>query len=496
MRIIKPQQITLGEVDISQIKFDPKSRDDIPRVLRGLQHLYMEKSLRQSIFELLEKEFQPQINKKVGRPGMTLWNIFVLGVIRLDLNTDYDRVLELANQHINLRQMLGHGIYNDYQYNYQNIVDNVSLFTHELLHKINTLVVKEGHVLIKKGDTALHGRCDSFVVKTNVHYPTDINLLLDAMRKAITLIAKWSEEAGQTQWRQYRYNINHLKRLVRTAQNCKHRKNIDTNAQITVVQQAHQTLLHITRRYLNKIQRSEQELMQLKPDTNQQLGLQNWLSHASRQINQIERRVIKGEVIPHHEKVFSIFEPHTQWIVKGKAGVPVELGVGVCIMEDQYRFILHHRVMQQETDDKIAIHMVKDTQTKFSELRAASFDKGFHSPKNHIELSTMLQQTTLPRKGKLSKIAREHQQTDAFKRARRQHSAVESAINALEVHGLDICLDHGIEGFKRYVAFAVLTRNIHRIGDIAWQLDQQRERRRRAAIQGHKKRRQEFPQAA
>ena len=65
-----------------------------------------------------------------------------------------------------------------------------------------------------------------------------------------------------------------------------------------------------------------------------------------------------------------------------------------------------------------------------------------------------------------------------FARARRAHSGVESAINAQEVHGLDRCPDHGINGFKRYVALAVLARNIHRIGAILWQHEQKREKRK------------------
>jgi IS5 family transposase len=59
---------------------------------------------------------------------------------------------------------------------------------------------------------------------------------------------------------------------------------------------------------------------------------------------------------------------------------------------------------------------------------------------------------------------KEREHSDEFKRARKQHSAVESAINALEVHGLDVCPDHGIDGFKRYVALAVVARNIQRLG--------------------------------
>jgi transposase, IS5 family len=83
-------------------------------------------------------------------------------------------------------------------------------------------------------------------------------------------------------------------------------------------------------------------------------------------------------------------------------------------------------------------------------------------------LAEHLEQVTLPRKGKLSQQAKALEQSEAFTKARRAHSGFESAINALDVHGLDKCQDHGIDGFKRYVALAILARNIHRIGHILW----------------------------
>jgi transposase, IS5 family len=94
-------------------------------------------------------------------------------------------------------------------------------------------------------------------------------------------------------------------------------------------------------------------------------------------------------------------------------------------------------------------------------------------------LQEQLQLAVLPRKGKLSPAAQAVEQSAAFINARQAHSAVESAINALEVHGLDRCLDHGIVGFKRYVALAVLARNIHRIGAILSQQEQQRAQRKK-----------------
>ena len=80
--------------------------------------------------------------------------------------------------------------------------------------------------------------------------------------------------------------------------------------------------------------------------------IQHFIEPAERQIDQINRRVIKGEQIPHDEKVFSLFEEYTFCASKGKAGVPVELGLKVCVLSDPIGFILHHQVMQ--TDEKMA----------------------------------------------------------------------------------------------------------------------------------------------
>lgn len=482
MRVVQNAQMELGEIDVSHIKFDLRSRDDIPKILRGLQHLYLDEALRHKVFALLESEIAPKVDKRNGRPGMTLWSILVCGVLRLDLNADYDRLHELVNQHKTLRAMLGHSLYDeDKKYAYQSLVDNVSLLTPELLDKLNQLIVEGGHVLVKKGESALRGRCDSFVVETDVHFPTDINLLGDAMRKAITLTARWCENQQLSDWRQYRYNLRQLKRRMHHAQNKKrskakteaHRNKI--HAQMT---QAHQAYIDQAQRHLDKIQMTLTKLAPAAPgELLQKLEIEGYLKHAQRQIDQIERRVIKGEAIPHAEKVFSIFEPHTEWISKGKAGVPVELGVKVCILEDQYQFILHHHVMERQTDDQIAVAMVTEARKRFPTLNACSFDKGFHSPANQAELAQQLEQVTLPKKGRLSKERKAIERNEEFVKARRAHSAVESAINALGVHGLDKCPDHGIDGFKRYVALAIITRNIRRIGDMLWQQDVERERK-------------------
>lgn len=343
-----------------------------------------------------------------------------------------------------------------------------------------------GHALVKKkGSEALRGRCDSFVVETDVHFPTDINLLYDALRKVITLSARWCEQRDVSDWRQHKYNVSHVKRLMRTAQNKKRSKAKSEEQQAknaTLIVEAHQKYLDVAEQYLSKAKATlamlEERGHTSEFDVLAKCEIEGFMQHANRQIDQTRRRVIHGETIPHAEKLFSIFETHTEWNNKGKAGVLVELGVKVCVLEDQHQFILHHQVMEKKTDDQVTVSMVKEAKQRFPNLNACSFDKGFHSPENQHELKAQLELVALPRKGKLSQQAQEVEKAKEFVKARRAHSAVESAINALEVHGLDMCPDHGIDGFKRYVALAVVTRNIHRIGAMVWKQEQEREKKK------------------
>ena len=207
-------QMKMGAVDISQIQFDLRSRDEIPKLLMGLQHIYCNLDLREEVFKILKEIIPEGVNPNTGRPGMELWKILVLGTIRLNCNWDYDKLLEMANNHMTLRQMLGHGIIDlKYHYSLQTLKDNVTLFTQDVLDRINLVVVKAGHDLVKKKEEKLKGRCDSFVVETNVHYPTDINLLFDAIRKVIILIAAVCFPLGITAWRQSNHNIRKIKKL-------------------------------------------------------------------------------------------------------------------------------------------------------------------------------------------------------------------------------------------------------------------------------------------
>lgn len=301
-----------------------------------------------------------------------------------------------------------------------------------------------------------------------MHYPTDINLLFDAARKAIQLIAAICSSIGISAFRQHAFNIRTLKKLYNKARKLKHSTSKDPEKiaqKEKEVQKAHQEYTDKVESFTTEVRTLIPFIKDLSFDFDSQLDeIETFIAHAERQIDQIRRRVLQKEVIPHNEKVFSLFQPHTEWISKGKAGVPQELGLRVSVLSDQFGFILHHRVMEKETDDKVAVPMVLDAQKKFPNLYACSFDKGYYTPDNKTVLMNYLDHLTMPKKGKLSEKDKEYEHSETFVKSRKKHAAVESSINALEVHGLDRCPDNGINGFKRYVGLSVLGRNFQILG--------------------------------
>jgi hypothetical protein len=309
---------------------------------------------------------------------MEQWKILVLGTLRLGLNADYDRILELANQHTTIRQMLGHGDWADERrYSLQTLEENLRLLTPEILDRINQVVVRAGHQLVKKSpEEGLNARADSFVVETDVHYPTDLNLLLDAVRKAIETCAQLCQGEGLSDWRQSKHNLRKLKRLYRRLQSLKRSSAKDPDkraARQGEIEQACREYLALAEDFLARA-RDTRATLHIGCDLPAIVlaELDQYIAYGELLSDQIRRRILGGERIPHEEKIFSIFEPHTEWISKGKAGVPVELGLRVAICEDQHGFILYHQVMHKSTDDQIAVPLIQETCARFPEITSVS----------------------------------------------------------------------------------------------------------------------------
>ncbi len=241
-------------------------------------------------------------------------------------------------------------------------------------------------------------------------------------------------------WRQYRNNLRQFKKQYRLIQKlrpstskveqikrAREEKRRKEYLKYVLMANGYQLRVRTSLELLEKRVRSSLKLLRLR----------EYMGYAKKLMSQIIRRVCFNETIPHHEKIFSIFEPHTEWISKGKAGVPVELGLRVNLIEEQDQFILHHQVMRRQTDEKVAVEIVEETKKRFPDLAVVSWDKGAYSPQNQRELKALPDLVVLPKKGKLSQADRQREDSREFKLLRRQHSAVESAINALDAHGLD-----------------------------------------------------------
>ncbi len=174
---------------------------------------------------------------------------------------------------------------------------------------------------------------------------------------------------GFTAWRQHHKNILSIKRLFHAARNLKHSTSDDEKKKAErkeAVKDAHRDFIDLAASFIQKVKQTIAELRMTEGVSEEKLSeIMRFVKHAERQIDQIRRRVLEGEDIPHKEKVFSIFEEHTEWINKGKAGVPQILGKNVCILRDQYQFILHCRVLDGEADVNVAVPIVEEGKERF-----------------------------------------------------------------------------------------------------------------------------------
>ncbi|MDR1883526.1 MAG: ISNCY family transposase, partial [Prevotella sp.] len=198
----------------------PRSRDGMVALVIALRELYKNTVYRNRILDILEAKLITG-KPRTGRPGMDLWTMFVLAQIRLSKQLSYDELHVHANYNRLVRQVTGverEPGFEEITFPYQTIVDNVSLLDDEALKQINDVIVSFGHgeVFKKKEAEALRLKTDSFVVESNVHFPTDYNLLWDCIRKCLDIIGKLEEKHGRiTGWRKSGYWHSELKSLMR-----------------------------------------------------------------------------------------------------------------------------------------------------------------------------------------------------------------------------------------------------------------------------------------
>ena len=301
-------QLELGQPAIEEVVLPERSRDELPPLLKGLQWIFKTPELNEAIFELLENAVVGSKQSTIGRPGMDLWYIPVLGVVRLGLNCDYDRLEHIANYDTLVRQIMGLPTFGSHvSFHHKTISDNVCHFDEELLGKINALVARHGLEHFKKNgkdDPAarLEVKVDSYVLETNVHYPSDWNLLWDAARKSIEILSSLYEKLGLQGWRKKAYWKRQLKQSMRAFSKIKKNggpgKAERLKAAVSDYLEAAYALEAKVYECIEKLQCGEVTL-----SIPESLRLKNALyfhDHLIRHIDLVERRLInREEKIPH-----------------------------------------------------------------------------------------------------------------------------------------------------------------------------------------------------
>jgi len=468
MRKAYSNQKRLDCQTIGQVNLNLRCRDELIPILRALQFMYSQPNLRDEILRKVADDVNQQSSSEHGREGMDYWQILVLAAVRLGCNLNYDKLQDLAEQHRNLRQIMGIGDWDEQStFSWRRIRDNVCQLKPETIDQISLSIAKAGHELVP--DAPEKVRADSFVVDTNIHYPTESSLILDGVCKVIALCVLVSSELGLSGWRQHQQLLLKVRKIAREIQRISSRKGPRYKKRL---KKQYRKLLKQSRYILH---RAEElcETVESMDVSLEILGIIEQIKEYSKLTEQVRdtarRRVIQGESVPNSDKLFSIFEPHTQLYKRGKAGEPVQWGRLVLVCEDAAGFIVHHYVMPRDAQDSdITVSQSRVVQERLdNRVKEISFDRGFHSPENQTELPNVVPQACLPKPGVRQAAKQEATASIQFHQAKQRHPGIESTIGALQSgNGLARCRDRTELGLERYVALAVLGRNLHTLGKI------------------------------
>jgi transposase, IS5 family len=472
MRLACPEQ-RLDCLPIAVVKLNLNCRDEIIPILRALQHVYEDSALRRELLSLVGKDVNQHSSRTHGRRGMNYWEITVLAAARLGCNLDYDKLQDLAENHRSLRQIMGIGDWQteEVDFDWRRIEDNLRKLQPETLKKINALIVRAGHDLEPKAIESVRG--DTFVVETNIHYPTESSLIGDGLRKVVTLAARLAVEHGLPGWRQHQHWLDRIKKQVRDIGRASRAKSKEGPARVRA---GYQELLHLAAELLPRGRQLAATLQ--APENLSVLNLAgatgatellHYVNLTAQVCDTARRRVLEGETVPNEDKIFSIFEPHTELIKRGKQPMPIQYGHNVLVIEDAVGFVVDYRVVDNGVlDQDLVVPVMKALQKRFNgKIKSASFDRAFHTPENQKDLAEIVRTPCIASKGQEKGRQQQKEGTVAFRKARQHHSGVESAIGALQTgNGQKRCRDRSKRGYDRYVALGILGRNLQTLGKL------------------------------
>jgi hypothetical protein len=465
MRQAYSKQLRLDAVPILDVELNLQCRDRIVPVLRGLQQVYSNSELTEQILNRIAADVNHDSRTDTGRQGMDYWQIYVLAAVRLGCDYTYDQLQDFSENHCKLRAIMGLGRLDETQFHHKTLRNTLCLLRPETIAQINHGIVSEGHRICP--DAIENVRADSFVMETNIHYPTESRLLYDGLRSIISRCVLLAEEYGIGGWRQHAHLLKKVKRLNRRLHRIASKKGPHYKSRMKPF---YRELLQKTALLTQRARELCVVVGQPAPALTDLFGpntLQAFIIRTERVADTARRRVLNDEPVPNSDKLFSIFEPHTQLYKRGKAGEPIQFGRQVLVFEDSVGFLVRGVLLKRDEGDKdVAVRETKFLQAEFQNgVKRLSFDRGFHSPDNQNDLSQLVAHLCLPKPGAKQSVVQQAEADDEFLAAQQHHPGVESAIGALQSgNALKRCRDRSEIGFERYLQLALLGRNLHTLG--------------------------------
>ncbi len=466
MRKAFSDQLQLDCRSVLDVELNLECRDEIIPILRAIQHIYAQPELCQKILDLIAQDVNQDASRELGREGMDYWQILVLVAVRLGCNLDYDKLQDLAENHAALRHIMGVGDWRQtVDFGSRRIHDNICLLKPATIEKISHAIVAEGHRLEPQAAEQL--RADFFVVETNIHWPTESSLIRDGIRKILALCVAIDAVFNVGGWRQAEHLLRQIKKLARNIDRIASRKGPRYQERL----KREYTLL--LERSGKIMERAEELLLVVNAGkapaltTQAVKELREFLDYTEQVRDTARRRVLQGETVPNQDKLFSIFEPHTQLYKRGKAGEPVQFGRMVLVYEDAAGFIAHSYFLgREELERDVVIPQTKIVKQRLKgALRGVSFDRGCHSPENQEQLAALVDEPCLPKPG--AKQAAEQESTATVSTGKPSAPPWRRCRQTLQSgNGLEQQCVPGELGLERYIAVGILGRNLHVLGKL------------------------------
>lgn len=337
----------------------------------------------------------------------------------------------------------------------------------ETWKKVNQLLAQ--HAVQENLISGEKVRLDTTAVETNIHYPTDSTLLWDTGRVLSRLI----ERARELDPQAVGDKRLHPRRVKRLAQQIGRKAGKEKSASdlkplykdlIGRVEAISEWAGEVRQELANRRKSHRYGLLDdaMAQALVEDLGTYRELG--KKVLDQARRRVLLGETVPNDQKLFSIFEPHTELLVRGKAGKPVEFGHMIQIQQVAQKFITDYEAFQKKPVEHQLLDPAMESHRKlFGEYpKKVAADKGYYESVDALkELGKKVKLVSIGKKGMRTEEETEREHDPAFRHAQRFRAGVEGTISFLKrILGLLRCFNKGWEHFAATVGATVFGHNL------------------------------------